>query len=37
MSGKVLFGVVSLIPVFMADNAAWIELKAMKTSDDNND
>jgi hypothetical protein len=37
MSGKVLFGVVSLIPVFMADIAAWIEFKAMKTSDDNND
>lgn len=32
MSGKVLFGLVSAIPVIMADIAAWLELKEMRAS-----
>ena len=34
MSGKIAFGLVSLIPVLMADLAAWIEFKAMNSSND---
>ena len=30
MSGKIVFGLVSLIPVLMADVLAWLEIKAMR-------
>jgi len=32
MSGNIVFGVVSLVPVIMADIAAWIEFKRLRPS-----
>lgn len=32
MSGKMAFGFISVIPVLMADAAAWLELKDMRPS-----